>query len=115
MQISLGGFVKIVVVSDIHANFAALDKLPEEYYDHLWCLGDLVDYGPKPREVIQWISEKAVQTVRGNHDHAVGFNVDPQCSPPYKRLAEETRQFTLAACEPEDSGSSEKSCGAKGT
>jgi putative phosphoesterase len=90
--------VKVVIVSDIHSNFAALKALPETDYDHLWCLGDLVDYGPKPRDVIRWISENAAITIRGNHDHAVGFDVDPQCSSPYKRLAEETRQFTLKVC-----------------
>ena len=94
--------MKIVILSDIHSNFAALKALPEKHYDQLWCLGDLVDYGPKPREVIRWISERAAHTVRGNHDHAVGFDVDAQCSPPYKRLAEETRQFTLAVCSKED-------------
>lgn len=94
--------MKVVIVSDIHSNLAALKALPETEYDYLWCLGDLVDYGPKPHEVIRWISEKAEIVIRGNHDHAVGFDVDPQCSPPYKRLAEETRQFTLKVCTKED-------------
>lgn len=94
--------MKVIIVSDIHSNFAALKTLPAMEYDHLLCLGDLVDYGPKPHEVIRWISEKAEIVIRGNHDHAVGFDVDPQCSPPYKRLAEETRQFTLNVSTKED-------------
>lgn len=97
-----GVFMKIVIVSDIHANLAALMSLPEDQYDQLWCVGDLVDYGPKPREVIEWIREKATLVVRGNHDHAVGFNVDPQCSAPFKRLAHETRRFTRETCTNED-------------
>jgi len=42
--------VKIVVISDVHANLDALMALPESG-DELWMLGDLVDYGPSPREV----------------------------------------------------------------
>jgi putative phosphoesterase len=99
---SIGGFVKIAVISDIHANHAALDAFPEKEYDQLWCLGDLLDYGPKPREVIRWIRKKAAITVRGNHDHAVGFDVDPQCSLPFKNLAAETREFTQRVCAPDE-------------
>jgi putative phosphoesterase len=97
-----GGFVKIVILSDIHSNLAALKALPEKFYDHLWCLGDLVDYGPEPRGVIKWIRENSAIAIRGNHDNAVGFDVDPYCSQPFKRLAEETRQFTKKVCTTED-------------
>ena len=75
------GLMKIVIVSDIHANLAALRALPERDYDQLWCIGDLVDYGPRPHEVVQWMRGHATVAVRGNHDHAAGFSVDPQCSP----------------------------------
>jgi predicted phosphodiesterase len=63
----IGGFVKIVILSDIHSNFAALKAFPEKLYDQIWCLGDLVDYGPKPHEVIEWIKEYSGVTIRGNH------------------------------------------------
>lgn len=86
--------MRIVIVSDVHSNFAALRALPEENFDELWCLGDLVDYGPEPKEVIHWIRENATLCVRGNHDHAVGFDVDPQCSPSFQKLAVSTRHFT---------------------
>jgi putative phosphoesterase len=90
--------VKIVIVSDIHANLAALEALPERNFDQLWCIGDLVDYGPRPHEVVHWVARHAAITVRGNHDHAAGFSVDPQCSQPYKRLASETLTYTLEIC-----------------
>lgn len=90
--------MKIVIVSDIHANLAALEALPERNFDQLWCIGDLVDYGPRPHEVVHWITRHAAVTVRGNHDHAAGFSVDPQCSLPYKRLASETLAYTLKTC-----------------
>ena len=94
--------MKIAIVSDIHANLVALEAFPEENYDQLWCLGDLVDYGPRPHEVIQWVRNRATAAVRGNHDHAVGFGVDPQCSPPYKHLASETMRYTQGVCAKDD-------------
>jgi hypothetical protein len=50
----------------------------------------------------QWITFLAgtgaiVLTVRGNHDHAAGFSVDPQCSAPFKKLAEDLLRFTQSA------------------
>ncbi len=96
------GSVKIVIISDIHANLAALQALPERQYDQLWCIGDLVDYGPNPHEVIEWVRANATVVVRGNHDHAAGFSVDPQCSAPYKRLAAETLRLTMQVCTSED-------------
>lgn len=94
--------MKIVIVSDIHSNLAALEELPEQNYDQLWCIGDLVNYGPKPHDVIQWIKHRAMVAVRGNHDHAVGFSVDPQCSLPFKKLASETLRYTEAVCTEQD-------------
>lgn len=94
--------MKIVIVSDIHANLAAIEALPEEDYDQLWCLGDLVDYGPRPHEIVQWVKTHASVAVRGNHDHAVGYGVAPQCSLPYKELAAKTRQHAQAICPKED-------------
>ena len=94
--------MKIVIISDIHSNLAAVEALPERDYDLLWCIGDLVDYGPKPHEVIRWIEDRATVTVRGNHDHAVGFNAEPRCSAPFQRLAAEMRRFTQNVCALED-------------
>ncbi len=94
--------MKIVIISDVHANLAALKALPERQYDQLWCIGDLVDYGPDPHEVVEWVRSNATVVVRGNHDHAAGFSVDPQCSAPYKKLADETLRFTLRVCKNED-------------
>jgi len=94
--------VKVVIISDIHANLAALDALPERQYDQLWCIGDLVDYGPDPHEVVEWVRKNATVVVRGNHDNAAGFNADPQCSAPYKKLAEETLRLTLQLSTKED-------------
>lgn len=85
--------MRIVFISDIHANFAALQAL-RETWDELWVLGDLVNYGPRPAEVIDWVRDHAHVVIRGNHDHAIGFSTDPRCSAPYKRMAAETGGFT---------------------
>lgn len=86
---------KIVILSDIHGNYEALKALPEAY-DELWVLGDLVNYGPQPAEVIEFVREKATLVVRGNHDDAVAFDRDPRCSPAFRRAAEETRRYTAS-------------------
>ena len=94
--------MKIVIISDIHGNLAALNALPEQDYDALWCIGDLVDYGPRPHEVVGRIKENATAVVRGNHDNAAGFSVDPRCSPAYKKLAAETLRYTQDVCTADD-------------
>ena len=49
--------MKIVIISDIHGNLAVLHALPERDFDELWCIGDLVDYGPNPHEVVEWVRQ----------------------------------------------------------
>lgn len=87
--------VKILIVSDLHANLEALRALPGGY-DQLWVLGDLLNYGPNPAEVIDYVRENAALVVRGNHDDAIGYGRDPKCSAPFRRLAEETACFTMS-------------------
>lgn len=85
--------MKIVIISDIHGNFDALSALPENY-DELWVLGDMVNYGPEPEPVIDFVKANASVVIRGNHDHAIGFNKDPRCSPRFREMAEATRHYT---------------------
>jgi putative phosphoesterase len=90
-----GKSVKIVVITDLHGNFDALRALPE-VYDELWVLGDLVNYGPEPAAVVDFVKAKSTVTVRGNHDHSIAFDVDPRCTPRYQKMAETTRQYTAS-------------------
>jgi putative phosphoesterase len=92
--------MKIVIISDIHGNFDALSALPEDY-DELWVLGDLVNYGPQPVEVIDLVLAKASLVVRGNHDQCIGQGDDPQCSPRFRDMAEATRRFSDSVVTPE--------------
>jgi protein phosphatase len=85
--------MRILIISDIHGNFDALSSL-QETYDELWVLGDLVNYGPEPGPVIDYVRSKAWLIVRGNHDHSIGFNEDPRCSSRFREMAEATRRYT---------------------
>ena len=79
--------MKLLIVSDIHANLEALQTVLAESHDELWVLGDLVNYGPNPSEVVDLIRLNASLIVQGNHDYAVGTASDPQCSSAFREMA----------------------------
>jgi putative phosphoesterase len=85
--------MRIAIISDIHANYDALSALPQDY-DELWVLGDLVNYGPQPAEVVDTISQRASLVVRGNHDHCIAYGEDPRCTPRFRAIATATRKYT---------------------
>lgn len=64
--------MQCLVISDIHANLAALEAVLEDApdSDELWCLGDLVGYGPNPNECIDRIRGFTHTSLAGNHDWA---------------------------------------------
>jgi predicted phosphodiesterase len=72
--------MRVAVVSDIHSNLHALDAvlaaIEAEAPDELWCLGDLVGYGPRPNECCAAIAERADLCLAGNHDLAVRGTID---------------------------------------
>lgn len=85
--------MKLVIIADLHGNFDAWRALPEDY-DELWVLGDLVNYGPQPREVVEAVMQTASLVVQGNHDHAVAHDDDSQWTARYRPMAEATRRYT---------------------
>jgi predicted phosphodiesterase len=93
--------MRILIISDLHGNLEAVESLPKDY-DQLWVLGDLVNYGPNPAEVITFVRERASIVVRGNHDHSIAFGEDPRCSPRFTRMAKETGEFTRSRLSDED-------------
>jgi predicted phosphodiesterase len=72
--------MRVAVVSDIHSNLHALEAvlaaIDSETPDELWCLGDLVGYGPRPNECCAIIAERADFCLGGNHDLAVRGTID---------------------------------------
>jgi predicted phosphodiesterase len=71
--------VKFAVVSDIHANLEALEAVLEDIQSQgisdIYCLGDIVGYGPNPRECVDY-AMKFTACVLGNHDQGALF--DPE-------------------------------------
>ncbi len=64
--------VRVLIVSDVHANPAALAVLPDA--DAVLCAGDLVDYGYAPAAAVTWCRDRSTATVAGNHDRALAFD-----------------------------------------
>jgi putative phosphoesterase len=87
--------LRALIISDLHANVEAVKALPSDV-DQIWVLGDLVNYGPSPAELIEYVREKATFVVRGNHDNSAGSGEDPRCSDRFRAMARETGSFTQA-------------------
>jgi diadenosine tetraphosphatase ApaH/serine/threonine PP2A family protein phosphatase len=67
-------------LADIHANMAALEAVMADAHergaaDEVWCLGDLVGYGPDPGECIRLVRDACTVCVAGNHDLAAAGTV----------------------------------------
>ena len=96
--------MRILLISDIHGNKEALDKVLKVPHDMVICLGDLADYGPSPSECIDLIMQQGIETVLGNHDAAVGSGIECGCGYTYKHLSEATRDYTWANTTEEQMG-----------
>ncbi len=71
--------MKIALVSDIHSNIealtAVLGDIRVQGVSTIYCLGDIVGYGPNPRECLDMAQQFQV-CILGNHDQAVMFDPD---------------------------------------
>jgi putative phosphoesterase len=67
--------MKALIISDIHSNIYALEAIwaQEQDSDVVYCAGDLVDYGPYPQEVLDWVRAHPITCVQGNHDQFVAL------------------------------------------
>jgi diadenosine tetraphosphatase ApaH/serine/threonine PP2A family protein phosphatase len=72
--------VRVAVFSDVHSNLHALEAVlaavDADPPDELWCLGDVVGYGPRPNECCAIVAERARVCLGGNHDLAVRGTID---------------------------------------
>lgn len=93
--------MRCLIVSDIHGNFAAFDAVLQAApgYDQVWCLGDIVGYGPEPRECIQRLRNLPFVAVAGNHDWAVANRVDLN---DFNADAQEAAHWTHSQLHPSD-------------
>ncbi|MEA3459769.1 MAG: metallophosphoesterase family protein, partial [Chloroflexota bacterium] len=96
--------MRYLVISDIHSNLAAFEAVLADAgeYDKVWCLGDLVGYGPRPNECIERLRQLDHVCVAGNHDWAAigkldleDFNADARraCLWTRKTLSPENWKF----------------------
>ena len=67
--------MRVALISDTHGNLqattAVLDEIAKADVDAIVCLGDLIDYGASPNEVVDLIKQNATLSLCGNHDLAV--------------------------------------------
>ena len=79
------------VIADVHANLAALEAVLEEIDSlpiaEIFCLGDMIGYGPDPEEVIVALRQRNIIAIQGNHEYAIlnrayfdRMNPDPRTS-----------------------------------
>lgn len=78
--------MRFAILSDIHGNLDALQAVfndidcesrrGPEPVGQIWCLGDIVGYGPQPGECVRLIRTKATFCVAGNHDRAATKQID---------------------------------------
>ena len=65
--------MRVLIISDIHANYTAFETVlnDADNFDAVWCLGDVVGYGPDPNACVELLSEQPnLICVPGNHDIA---------------------------------------------
>jgi predicted phosphodiesterase len=74
--------MRYAILADIHANLTALEAVLKDIeakggVDELWCLGDIVGYGPEPGECVRRLQERCSVCVAGNHDLGAIGKLDP--------------------------------------
>jgi len=71
--------MRVLVISDIHANLAAFESVLSDAkgdWDYVWCLGDVVGYGPSPNECCDLLRSLPHLCLAGNHDWAALGRLD---------------------------------------
>ncbi len=96
--------MRYLIISDVHANLTALETVLADAaeFDEIWCLGDLVGYGPNPNECVERIREFDHISLAGNHDWAAlgrldlsSFNADARTASMWTQtaLSPEAREY----------------------
>lgn len=95
------------IISDIHGNLEALEAVLADIrtlgIKEVFCLGDIIGYGPNPRECIDLVMQTCTVTILGNHDNAALF--DPEGFNPQ---AERAIFWTRKQLESDDTAKNDK-------
>lgn len=95
---------KIALISDIHSNIEALtavmDDIEARGCEKIYCLGDIVGYGPNPVECIDIIRQKCQVVLQGNHDEAVVI-----VAYAFNRIAKQAVDWTREVLKPNETDS----------
>jgi diadenosine tetraphosphatase ApaH/serine/threonine PP2A family protein phosphatase len=73
--------MRYAIIADIHANLAAFTAVLEDIgqrggVEEVWCLGDIVGYGPDPHQCIELLRQYNHVCIAGNHDWAAIGKID---------------------------------------
>lgn len=73
--------MRFAILADIHSNLAAFEAVLKDIenrggFDKIWCLGDIIGYGPEPNACIELLRQFNNSCVAGNHDWAAIGNID---------------------------------------
>ena len=73
--------MRYAIIADIHANLAAFQAVLEDIerrggVEEVWCLGDVVGYGPEPHQCLELLRQYNHVCVAGNHDWAAIGQID---------------------------------------
>ena len=98
--------MSVLVVADVHSNLEALTAVIEDArqlaaIDSVWCLGDVVGYGPDPGACIELLRSFDLTCVAGNHDLAAVGALSLDDFNPYASAAARwtTRQLSAGDAE----------------
>ena len=73
--------MRVAIISDIHANHQAWQAVLQDIkmggIDSIVCLGDIVGYGPRPKQVLEEVTYRTENIILGNHDAVIGNRLDP--------------------------------------
>jgi diadenosine tetraphosphatase ApaH/serine/threonine PP2A family protein phosphatase len=84
--------MRYAILADVHSNLAAFEAVLDDAgkrggFDKIWCLGDVVGYGPDPHECIGRLRQFEHVCIAGNHDWAAIGKMDTSEFNPVAALA----------------------------
>jgi len=89
--------MRIALISDIHANLPALEAVVADAKSvragTFICAGDVIGFGPHPKECVDMVRGLCQVIVSGNHERSISWNEDPRCAPVLAGLAKVSEAY----------------------